>query len=189
MLLNVQLISRKNYCQSCIFFTPGFIRKVKIGFYFNQVNNHAHFLKNISILEQKFIFRHQLRLGLAEKVEVFIFLKFSTKMRLNNITQTKVQACDVMSLITSRAQTTKTKRALSLGVTSIFFSQKFAQMLVFYRNHWKFQIDTWGLGRQLWPIIFSWAGSSFGRSHAHTKNIFPVLFFPGDGLWSILNTF
>ena len=32
-VFNVQLMSRKESCQSCIFFTPSFIRKVKIGFF------------------------------------------------------------------------------------------------------------------------------------------------------------
>ena len=61
-VLNVKLMSRKkNY----IFFTPGFIRKVKIGFFFNQVNNCAHFLKNISILNQKVIFSTSAKIGLS----------------------------------------------------------------------------------------------------------------------------
>ena len=30
-VLNIQLMNRKNSCQSYIFFTPGFIWKVKVG--------------------------------------------------------------------------------------------------------------------------------------------------------------
>ena len=35
-VLNVQLMSRKNYCQSCIFFTPDFIRNMKIDVFSGQ---------------------------------------------------------------------------------------------------------------------------------------------------------
>ena len=54
-VFNVQIVV-KHSCQRYTFFAPGFIRKMKIGFFFNQVNNYAHFLKNISILNQKTIF-------------------------------------------------------------------------------------------------------------------------------------
>ena len=49
------MMSRKNSCQSCIFLLlySRFYQKSENWLFFNQVNNYAHFLKNISILNQK----------------------------------------------------------------------------------------------------------------------------------------
>ena len=67
-----------------IFFTSGFIRKVKIGFFFNQVNNYAHFLKNILILNQKVIFSTSAKIGLSCDIKSLFRKSVDKKLHIFN---------------------------------------------------------------------------------------------------------
>ena len=82
-VLNVQLMSCKDTCQGYIFFTPGFIRKVKIGFLFNQVN-YTHFSKNISILNKKFKFSTSAKIGLSYDIKPLFQKSVNKKLQIFN---------------------------------------------------------------------------------------------------------